>query len=152
MNLKDLVRQEIEKATLFNPVGMLVISTEDGKYLLLRRGSVGEFKNHWAFVGGSLEKGEEPEEGTLREVYEEMKFKPNNIKFFGKLFFRNRPIYVYTSKVSKEFTPKLNYENSEYKWLTIEEVEKLNKNDLVIPNVLQILKDIENGNRGIRES
>lgn len=152
MNIKDLIRQEIENINLFNPVGILVMSTNEGKYLLLKRNNkVGEYKSHWAFVGGGVEKGEDPEEATLREVKEEIKYKPDNIKYFGKLFFKNRPIYVYTSIVKNEFEPSLNYENIDYGWFTYDEVKELTNKDKVIPNVLQILKDIENGDRIIRK-
>jgi 8-oxo-dGTP pyrophosphatase MutT (NUDIX family) len=40
------------------------------------------YPDHWAFFGGHLEPGETPEEGVLRELEEEIGYRPPQVNFF----------------------------------------------------------------------
>lgn len=61
-----------------------VIYTQDGRYLMqLRDDKPGlPLRDHWAFFGGEVESGEAPENAILREVEEELAFRPNNCSWF----------------------------------------------------------------------
>jgi len=51
-------------------LGALVYAERDGKILLLRRAG-GVLSGQWYLPGGTVEAGERPEEGALRELQEE---------------------------------------------------------------------------------
>lgn len=40
------------------------------------------YPDHWAFFGGHIEPGETPEVGVLRELEEEIGYRPPEVKFF----------------------------------------------------------------------
>ena len=58
-----------------------------GDELLLIKASRGISKGKWNGVGGKLEKEETPEEGAIREVYEETGLKVKNLFHHGTMSF-----------------------------------------------------------------
>jgi SPP1 gp7 family putative phage head morphogenesis protein len=99
-----------------NAAGIL-FRDERGRVLLLRRtDGLG-----WAFPGGGIEYGEDPEQTARRETFEEVKAIYNGPldfvrvqEWFGTYF------ATYTAEV-KPFEPKLNAEHDAYVWATIDE-------------------------------
>lgn len=56
----------------------------------------------WGFFGGSIEKGELPEEAAKRELWEEISFKPKIINLLGRFQIKseyNKYAYVYYCKL-----------------------------------------------------
>jgi len=105
---------------------------KNGKYLLILRSPVNDYKpNEWDLPGGTIEFGEEPEKALIREISEETELK---IKI-------NKPIFIYSELQGErhqfwivykcEYASgeiKLNpEEHSEYKWLDLNEIDKLEK-------------------------
>lgn len=99
--------------------GVLFYCPKTKKMLLLKRSdSVSEPKT-WGLVSGNIEHHEDIVDGVKREVVEEIgevKYDLVNSFVYKK---ENFTFYNFIGIVDYEFIPKLNYENSEYKWCSI---------------------------------
>jgi 8-oxo-dGTP diphosphatase len=110
----------------------LLLIVKDNKFLLLKRRP--DDDNHpgkWALPGGSIEKGETPEEALIREVREELGISVSNYHFFNDYNIDGYNMYVFTL-VSSDFDEtliKLNEEHTNYKFFTFFEIQNL-KNKL----------------------
>ena|SRR3989338_11622992 len=108
---------------------------KEGKVLLLKRASDKKFlPSYWDLPGGKVEEKEDPNTAIKREVLEETNLQVKSAK----------PRYVWSYQLQNrpgEFFIVINYlvkchdydkiqvrkeEHSEFKWLTIDEIEKLN--------------------------
>ncbi len=101
--------------------GCIFIAKNTGRLLFARRSSEIDFEpNTWAGWGGKLENNENPLQAVEREVEEEAGFN-GNYKLTPIWTFEDVNsgfrYYNYISVVPTEFTPKLNSENSNYKWV-----------------------------------
>jgi len=118
---------------------------DDKKLLILKRSSkVKSMKGLWAGISGIIEKNEVPlirarieifeevgiteDEITLVKSAEEMRinspqYKNHEWQIFPFLFEANNPII------------KLNWENSEFKWINVEELEKYD----TVPSLQKVL-------------
>ena len=69
--------KSISDRTLTRPISVaMAIIYQDGKYLMQLRDNIPNilYPGVWAFFGGHLEPGEEPEEGLKRELIEEINY------------------------------------------------------------------------------
>ena len=66
-----------------------ILVTEAGEYLLQRRDERPDiwFPGFVGLFGGSLEDGEEPEEGLRREIHEELGYRIREARFFTQIAF-----------------------------------------------------------------
>lgn len=66
-----------------------IIVTDDGRYLMqLRDDKPGIFyPGHWGFFGGGVDSGEDEETALRRELFEELNFIPDKIRFFTRMNF-----------------------------------------------------------------
>lgn len=99
--------------------GCLLFSVDTGRFCLGLRGlREVNYPNHWGIWGGKCEPGERPEHTALRELGEEA-------GYFGEIDLvpmlvninGNRAYFNYLGVVPHEFTPKLNWEHSDYTWV-----------------------------------
>jgi 8-oxo-dGTP pyrophosphatase MutT (NUDIX family) len=128
--------------------GILLFAAATGRLLLGKRSRFVNEPGTWNLFGGAIESGEDPAEAAAREVSEELGYtKPIAVK----------PVFVYRSGtfayhnfigvVPEEFTPRLNWETEEARWLTVAEAYKLTpkhygleallnhlQGDLMLPN------------------
>ena len=96
--------------------------------------------NTWSTVGGKVDPHEKNKykKAALREMCEETKFCENiglrllYISRDGTFSYR-----AYLGVVNEEFTPELNWENSDAKWVSMEEM--MNQGDLH-PGFMEMLK------------
>lgn len=76
------------------------------------------YPNHWSTWGGNKEPGESPEQTVLREIgeeagyYGEIDLVPMLTNIADHSVYHN-----FLGIVPEEFEPKMNWENSEYKWV-----------------------------------
>lgn len=113
--------------------GILFFAKDTKRFLILLRSPRVHKGNMWSTVGGKVESGESPEEGAARETKEEIEFdddvtlKPlytfkkinyNEIKKINVIF----KYYTYLAILDKEFKPKLNWENVDYKWVKLQDL------------------------------
>jgi len=108
-------------------VGLAALVEKDEKFLVLKRSSDKDFApNTWEPVTGRLERGENPEDGILRELGEEIKIKAEVLMPVGTWFFHRgseeHPMVSITFWCRYvEGEVKLSWEHSEYKWITLSE-------------------------------
>lgn len=128
-------------------IAVVLLKEIDGEYkvLLLKR-STSVLKNAWCYIGGSIKKDEKAWEAAIREVREETgitKVSLYSSNTFDQ-FYSPVENYIYIAPVFVGFVDTsqvviLNYEHSEYKWLTFNEaIEKA-----TMPGNDKVLKFIE---------
>ena len=118
---------------------------DDDKFLLLKRSStVKTMKGLWAGVSGIIENDESPLRRAKIEIFEELGIIENKIKFLKAASemkvhspqYENHEweIFPFLFEVNNPMI-KLNWENSEYKWVTIDEL----KNYETVPSIDKVL-------------
>lgn len=106
-----------------------IIVNSENKILLLQRSDKSSLGGKWSLPGGALEEGENPYEAIQREIDEETELKVTDIKPFHIKSSQNKDkdfvvIVGYICKiVSEKIT--LNWEHTDFKWLTKEEALKM---------------------------
>jgi 8-oxo-dGTP pyrophosphatase MutT (NUDIX family) len=119
------------------------------KILILKRSDkVKSMKSLWAGISGIIENNESPLERTKIEIFEELGIDANEIKLLKESAkmriispqYENHEWEVYPFLFSVENPKiKLNWENSEYKWVKVEEIsnyETVPSLDKVLSNLL----------------
>lgn len=101
-------------------MGAGILFEKDGKVLLLKRARLGDkWQGFWNFPGGSEERGESRYETALRESREEIGPLPR-FKIYDHI--ETRAYTLFLAETPYLFTPKLNEEHSEWKWVEINEL------------------------------
>jgi 8-oxo-dGTP pyrophosphatase MutT (NUDIX family) len=119
--------------------------TSNEKFLLLKRSDkVKTMKGLWAGISGIIEKKEEPLQRAKIEIFEELGIKKEQIKLL-KTAEQMRVISPQYKNHEWEIFPflfevnnpqiKLNWENSEYKWIKASELN----NYKTVPNLDKVL-------------
>jgi 8-oxo-dGTP diphosphatase len=117
-----------------------VVKKEE-KYLILRRSRKAKhFPEHWDFPGGKVKKGEAPEKGIAREIFEETGLKVEIIKKIAEYNVdvgeKERIFVLYKTRFVAGDV-KLSKEHTEFKWATKAEILKL----LVEPYIMLYFKN-----------
>ncbi len=83
-------------------VGMILVNRE-GNILLIHRENDPHIPapNKWDLVGGHVEPGESLEEALLREVEEEIGYRPPSYQKFGEFHDKEAERYVYLGPIEK---------------------------------------------------
>jgi len=115
------------------------------KFLILKRSNkVKSMRELWAGVSGIIENNEEPLDRAKIEIFEEIGLKEDQIKLIktGKEMRINSPQYenhewlVFPFLFSAENPEiRLNWENSEYKWILSEELTNYD----IVPSLDKVL-------------
>ncbi len=95
----------------------LAVPQFEEKFLLLKRSEQNSSPGEWVFPGGKIEDGENPREAAKRELKEETG--PN---YIGEGELGYWKIYPFHLKV-QEKEVELDYEHSDFKWLSLKELE-----------------------------
>ncbi|MDX1533604.1 MAG: NUDIX domain-containing protein [Nitrosopumilaceae archaeon] len=122
--------------------------TNNDKFLLLKRSEkVKSMKGLWAGVSGIIEKNETPLERAKIEIFEEVGIKESEINLLksADLMRIDSPQYknheweifpfLFETKNSEI---KLNWENSEFKWITPDEISKFE----TVPSLEKVLSNL----------
>ncbi|MDO8517075.1 MAG: NUDIX domain-containing protein [Nanoarchaeota archaeon] len=106
---------------------------------------------HWALIGGGIEKYETPLEGLLREIREEINCSVKNISFIGKIdvnnlvynnqLLKDHKLYFFKGDIEKEIKEIKLTEGQRLGYFTFDEFEKL--------KVSKLLKDFILVNKNI---
>ena len=118
---------------------------KDNKILLLKRSKkVKTMKELWAGISGLIENNEPPLERAKIEIFEEIGLKDDQIKLvksidsmkIKSLQYKNHEWIIYPFLFSvKDPKIKLNWENSEYKWILADELS----NYKTVPELEKVL-------------
>ena len=135
--------------------GALVYCSTTDRYLILLRSDWVLEPNTWGIISGKLDVDEtNVEDAVLREAKEETGQELSDLIpsfIFEKPNFK---FHNFVSIVKEEFTPKLNWENSDYRWVKLDEMPEnlhfglkllLQKEDL--PTLVEKNKNIINKNQ-----
>lgn len=98
--------------------GILFVCPSTGRMLLGFRSEYVNAPFCWSVVGGTLESGEEPEHGALREAREEVGYSGQVTLVPSLVYVRpeNFRYYNFIGLVEKEFRPELNDEHVDARW------------------------------------
>jgi dihydroneopterin triphosphate diphosphatase len=115
------------------------------KVLLLKR-ATSVLKDVWCYIGGSIEEGEKAWESALREVREETGIS-NVLLYTSNKFdqiYSPKENYIYVAPVFVGFVEEnqevtLNYEHSEFRWLSFSEAIST----VTLPGNDEVLMSIE---------
>lgn len=121
---------------------------DNQKLLILKRSNkVKTMKGLWAGISGIIEKNEAPLTRAKIEIYEETSITEDKIKFIkaADMLKINSPqyenheweIFPFLFE-AKNPNIKLNWENSEYTWITIDEL----KNYDTVPSLEKVLRNL----------
>ncbi|MGI0056388.1 MAG: NUDIX domain-containing protein [Nitrosarchaeum sp.] len=121
---------------------------DDQKLLILKRSNkVKTMKGLWAGISGIIEKNESPLTRAKIEIYEETGISEDKIKFIkaAEKLIVNSPqyenheweIFPFLFEAKKPDI-KLNWENSEYTWITIDELKNYN----TVPSLEKVLQNL----------
>ena len=118
---------------------------DDEKLLILKRSNkVKTMKGLWAGVSGIIENDEEPLKRAKIEIFEEVGITEEKIKLIKAVEemkvnspqYENHEWEIFPFLFeTKNPTIKLNWENSEFKWINIDELE----NYETVPNLQKVL-------------
>jgi len=118
---------------------------DNDKFLLLKRSNkVKTMKGLWAGISGIIENEEDPLIRAKIEIFEELGITKDKIKFLkaaSKMTvhspqYKNHEWEIFPFLFeSSNPTIKLNWENSEYKWVTMNEI----KNYETVPSIDRVL-------------
>lgn len=121
---------------------------DDGKLLILRRSNkVKTMKGLWAGISGIIEKNEHPLTRAKIEIYEETGITEDGIRFIkaAERVRVNSPqyenheweIFPFLFE-AKNPNIKLNWENSEYIWITVDQLKNYN----TVPSLEKVLQNL----------
>ena len=102
------------------------------EFLLLKRAMDQSYPGIWQMVSGKIKENERAYETAVRELNEETGLKPLKIwsvpkvnSFYSSKLDSINLIPVFAMKVEERTNVIMSYEHSEYKWVSLEETQKL---------------------------
>ena len=107
--------------------GISLVCSKTCRVLFLLKatgGSVGT----WGFPGGTMDEGETYEETMYRETYEETgisRSQISNVKYLADVNSDKKIFKLYIGEVSDEIVPVLSDEHSDYAWVSMEKLGKI---------------------------
>ena len=125
--MKAAEKNKIREPEFFwgkSAAGVLLISRETKRILLLLRSKDVLEPETWGTISGRLEENEDPMGAALRELSEEVSlpFGTGHGIYLKQSYIYKKDNFIFYNHIGiieKEFIPKLNWENTEYKWCAI---------------------------------
>ncbi len=131
-------------------VATSLLLNSDGKLLILKRSDkVKTYKGLWGGVAGYVEKDEKPYETAIKEIYEEVGLKKEDVSLIKKLdpilftdFYDQKrydwEIFVFLFEIRKKSKIKIDWEHSDYRWIKPSEII----NYETVPHLKEVVKKI----------
>jgi len=95
-------------------------------YLSHRQKTAKQYPDLWSFWGGGIEDNETPEVALIREIQEELNWKPDQFKFLGT-YYDSMPNekFIFFTEVNENFEKQIEiHESQGGKFFTRNEIEK----------------------------
>lgn len=127
--------EDYQAPKVFARIGQkAIVLNNQNKLLLLRRSKKCDRAGGWDFPGGGLDSGEDPIKAITREIKEETGLEVFNVKPIHVVshFAKNKDFIVmigYQAK-AKSNKAKLSWEHDQYKWVSKQEVLKIDLPDV----------------------
>lgn len=104
----------------------LALLYQEGKFLMQLRDDNPNilYPGHWAFFGGHLEAGEDPETGVRRELQEEIGYCPLTLNLFEHHEDSYVIRHIYHSPLDKSIDELILGEGMDMEWLTLEDIQR----------------------------
>lgn len=143
-----LVRGEEVPDGVFHLVCEIIVRHTDGTYLLMQRDPQKHLGGMWeATAGGSALQGEDPITCALRELSEETGIKADKLKEVGRVLHRlHKSIYVdylCETDADKDSVVLQEGETSAYKWVTVEELRSMSRDELATQRMLNFIEELK---------
>jgi dATP pyrophosphohydrolase len=106
-------------------VVFVVRPSEGGSDFLFLQRSGGRFTDQWWPIAGTREDGESPVETAVREIEEETGLTPDAVHATGIVaprFDQPGNLQIFVAFVTPDSEVRLNYEHSDFQWLSLDEV------------------------------
>lgn len=126
------------------------IAIKGKKILVAHRNPTGQMGGRWEFPGGKVEDGESDQTSIVREMQEEFGITVKPGEFIGEAVFEHNEKQV-ALHCYRIFVPRMGLlfkyrltEHTEYKWISVDDVEKLNFVDsdmLLYPKVKEYVHE-----------
>lgn len=115
----------------------------EGKLLLTRRRSDVPYPLLWEFPGGKVEPDEDPRDGIVREIMEELAIEVEVCGIYDVIYYRypERPVLVLVYRCSWLSGEIKDLEVAEHRWVSPWEVGKLDLLPADIPLAEKICRD-----------
>lgn len=113
----------------------------DGKLLILKRGSTAPWMpNKWSLVGGEIDEGESAVQAAKRECQEEVGLLPNGLQFSKKVISTSMGVMYYFVGQLASDNVTLDYENTEYAFITKADMKKYDFVPAIIDFMLSVME------------
>lgn len=110
-----------------NSTVALLINYENKILLQLRDDKEGiVYPNMWGAPGGSIEKNESPLIGMLRELSEEINYKPKNLKFLDIIPYDYGKLFIFLSKINLPIEQITLTEGQKLDYFGLEQLKDIN--------------------------
>lgn len=130
-------------------IGTKAVIINNNKVLLLRRSGKVDDSGKWSLPGGRLEPGEEVLAGMIREIKEETGLVVDDLELIDVKSFDEKLGFVviifYAGKIEQEEIA-LDWENDDYKWVRLDEIDGLTVDSLLKEIVVKGIKQIKKHN------
>lgn len=105
-----------------------IIQNKDGWFLMMQRDDKPglKYRNTWVFPGGTLEGFETPEQCSLRELQEEIGYKPKSLQKIICLFYKNAEEHFFYVRLEKDISELTFNEGQAWKLFHLDGAEGLN--------------------------
>ncbi len=135
--LKENITQEGRWGNI--GAGILPYSKKTNRFLISLRSPYVLEPNTWGIWGGKLDDGDKNiiKKAAIREFMEETNFKGNILTVPSYIFrSKNFVYYNFIGIIEDEFKPSLDWETQDYKWVTLDELLKIEPKHFGLQNLL----------------
>jgi 8-oxo-dGTP pyrophosphatase MutT (NUDIX family) len=102
--------------------GVLIYCTQTKRFLLGLRSRLVNEPGTWGTFGGKIDNDADPKSAARRELEEETGYDGNiDLQLFDVFQSGNFKFYNFLGKVEEEFKPRLDWENSDAQWFSLDE-------------------------------
>ena len=130
-------------------VTCLLVDNEENLLILKRSDKVRTYRGLWGGVAGYVEKDEEPGDAAFKEIKEEVGLEKDDVSLLKKgepIIFTdfyegeqyNWEVFLFLFKTEKKDKLKIDWEHSEYRWITPPDIDKYD----TVPHLRKVVNEL----------